>query len=201
VCAWRGACFADARGSARGWPQRCVDAQLRRLALTATRSLRFVALVLQERVAVQPHRGDAHGHPVRRHGHAAQARSAAHCGVSALRAPARMGAVCSVFRVSVARLTPAARPGGLLSSRASSPQVECPVLPYEPVLCKGCRAALNPYCQCDYHNKTWTCPFCFSRNHFPAHYSQISDTNLPGARGGAAALPPRREDARRAAVA
>jgi hypothetical protein len=56
------------------------------------------------------------------------------------------------------------------------------VLPYEPVLCKGCRAALNPYCQCDYHNKTWTCPFCFSRNHFPPHYSQISDTNLPGTR-------------------
>jgi protein transport protein SEC23 len=55
------------------------------------------------------------------------------------------------------------------------------VLPYEPVLCKGCRAALNPQCACDYAVKVWTCPFCFARNHFPPHYSEVSDTNLPGA--------------------
>jgi len=29
--------------------------------------------------------------------------------------------------------------------------------------------------------QVWTCPFCFSRNHFPAHYAEISETNLPGA--------------------
>ena len=29
--------------------------------------------------------------------------------------------------------------------------------------------------------QVWMCPFCFSRNHFPAHYAEISDSNLPGA--------------------
>ena len=48
-------------------------------------------------------------------------------------------------------------------------------------MCKACRAALNPYCQCDYHQKVWTCPFCFARNHFPPHYAEVTDTNLPGA--------------------
>ena len=59
------------------------------------------------------------------------------------------------------------------------------MLPYEPVLCKGCRAALNSHCACDFAAKTWTCPFCFARNHFPPHYAEVSETNLPGARARA----------------
>ncbi|PWN47806.1 protein transport protein SEC23 [Violaceomyces palustris] len=54
-----------------------------------------------------------------------------------------------------------------------------PVL-YEPVTCKPpCRAVLNPYCQIDVRGKLWICPFCLSRNAFPPHYKDISNTNLP----------------------
>ncbi|WFD45060.1 GTPase-activating protein S23 [Malassezia psittaci] len=54
-----------------------------------------------------------------------------------------------------------------------------PVL-YEPVTCKPpCRAVLNPYCQVDVRGKLWICPFCLSRNPFPPHYKDISNTNLP----------------------
>ncbi|KAF8342755.1 uncharacterized protein EI90DRAFT_3143425 [Cantharellus anzutake] len=54
-----------------------------------------------------------------------------------------------------------------------------PVL-YEPVSCKSsCRAILNPYCQIDVRGKLWICPFCLQRNAFPAHYKDISNTNLP----------------------
>lgn len=40
----------------------------------------------------------------------------------------------------------------------------------EPVRCKSaeCKAVLNPYCQVDFMNKYWVCPFCLTRNHFPA---------------------------------
>eukprot|EP00274_Cyanoptyche_gloeocystis_P004924 CAMPEP_0196665716 /NCGR_PEP_ID=MMETSP1086-20130531/62282_1 /TAXON_ID=77921 /ORGANISM="Cyanoptyche gloeocystis , Strain SAG4.97" /LENGTH=103 /DNA_ID=CAMNT_0042002613 /DNA_START=100 /DNA_END=407 /DNA_ORIENTATION=+ len=56
-----------------------------------------------------------------------------------------------------------------------------PILPYEPVICKGpsCRAVLNPFCRIDFRGKIWICPFCYQRNHFPAHYADISETNLP----------------------
>jgi len=55
-----------------------------------------------------------------------------------------------------------------------------PLLPYEPVMCKGtCPAMLNPYCRIDFKAKIWVCPFCFQRNHFPPHYNDISETNLP----------------------
>lgn len=54
-----------------------------------------------------------------------------------------------------------------------------PVLPYEPIPCKQCMAILNPYAQVDFYSKVWICPFCHSRNHFPAHYQGISDQNLP----------------------
>ena len=64
--------------------------------------------------------------------------------------------------------------------------MDCPLLPYEAVTCKACRAALNPYCQCDFLAKVWTCPFCFARNHFPPHYAEVTDTNLPGAQPRAA---------------
>lgn len=53
------------------------------------------------------------------------------------------------------------------------------VLPYEPIPCKQCNAILNPYARVDFYSKVWICPFCHSRNHFPAHYQGISDTNMP----------------------
>lgn len=52
-------------------------------------------------------------------------------------------------------------------------------LPYDPLLCKGCRAVLNPYCRVDYQAKIWVCPFCYQRNHFPQSYYEISDHNMP----------------------
>ncbi|PKU71885.1 protein transport protein SEC23-like [Dendrobium catenatum] len=55
------------------------------------------------------------------------------------------------------------------------------VLPYSPLRCKPpCAAVLNPFCRVDFPSKIWICPFCFSRNHFPQHYSAISETNVPG---------------------
>eukprot|EP01083_Nonionella_stella_P036788 100355_1 len=52
---------------------------------------------------------------------------------------------------------------------------------YDPVKCSGknCGSILNPYCQVDFLNKIWVCPFCLTRNHFPHHYSDISPENLP----------------------
>eukprot|EP00439_Symbiodinium_sp_Y106_P048950 s2741_g6.t1 len=53
---------------------------------------------------------------------------------------------------------------------------------YEPVICKGrdCGAVLNPFCYVDFHSKSWTCPFCHTRNRFPQHYADhITETNLP----------------------
>lgn len=38
-------------------------------------------------------------------------------------------------------------------ARFRSAFVDAPQLPYEPVLCKNCHAALNPYCSCDYAAK------------------------------------------------
>mmetsp|Transcript_10146 Transcript_10146/g.29948 ORF Transcript_10146/g.29948 Transcript_10146/m.29948 type:complete len:761 (+) Transcript_10146:73-2355(+) len=55
-----------------------------------------------------------------------------------------------------------------------------PLLPYEPIVCKGpCPSVLNPYCRIDFRAKIWICPFCFQRNHFPPHYAEISEQNLP----------------------
>eukprot|EP01083_Nonionella_stella_P067978 180161_1 len=58
---------------------------------------------------------------------------------------------------------------------------DVPKVDYEPVVCKGssCPAVLNPYCQVDFINKIWICPFCLMRNHFPTHYVDISPDNLP----------------------
>ncbi|KAJ3683914.1 hypothetical protein LUZ60_014141 [Juncus effusus] len=54
-------------------------------------------------------------------------------------------------------------------------------LPYPPLRCKSpCLAILNPFCRVDFHAKIWICAFCFSRNHFPPHYSSISEANVPG---------------------
>eukprot|EP00455_Lapot_gusevi_P039582 TRINITY_DN443_c0_g3_i1.p1 TRINITY_DN443_c0_g3~~TRINITY_DN443_c0_g3_i1.p1 ORF type:complete len:751 (+),score=216.56 TRINITY_DN443_c0_g3_i1:95-2347(+) len=54
-------------------------------------------------------------------------------------------------------------------------------VPYEPIFCKGqaCSCVLNPYCQVDYMNKIWICPFCLTRNHFPHLYADIRPDNLP----------------------
>ncbi|GMN61533.1 hypothetical protein TIFTF001_030628 [Ficus carica] len=54
-----------------------------------------------------------------------------------------------------------------------------PVLPYSPLRCRTCRSILNPFSIVDFSAKIWICPFCFQRNHFPPHYSSISDDNLP----------------------
>ncbi|GBG72481.1 hypothetical protein CBR_g12056 [Chara braunii] len=56
---------------------------------------------------------------------------------------------------------------------------EVPRLQYEPVLCKGCRAVLNPYCRVDFQSRFWVCPFCHQRNAFPPSYASISEDNLP----------------------
>ncbi|KAJ6844714.1 protein transport protein SEC23 [Iris pallida] len=54
-------------------------------------------------------------------------------------------------------------------------------LPYPPLRCKPpCLAALSPFSRVDFSAKIWICPFCFSRNHFPPHYSAISESNVPG---------------------
>ena len=67
--------------------------------------------------------------------------------------------------------------GALVTPRKHLPDM--PSVPYDPVRCKGCAACLNPYARVDFNGKLWICPFCYTRNHFPAHYAQISETNLP----------------------
>ncbi|XP_047175462.1 protein transport protein SEC23-like isoform X1 [Vigna umbellata] len=52
-------------------------------------------------------------------------------------------------------------------------------LPYAPLRCKTCFSVLNPFSRVDLTAKIWICPFCYNRNHFPPHYAQISETNLP----------------------
>jgi len=54
-----------------------------------------------------------------------------------------------------------------------------PLVNYDPVVCKACPAILNPFCRIDFKTKFWVCPFCFQRNHFPAHYNDINENNLP----------------------
>ncbi|KAL7219760.1 hypothetical protein ACSBR2_012761 [Camellia fascicularis] len=56
---------------------------------------------------------------------------------------------------------------------------DIPTLPYAPLRCKTCSAVLNPFCRVDFAALIWICPFCFQRNHFPHHYSAISETNVP----------------------
>lgn len=51
--------------------------------------------------------------------------------------------------------------------------------PYAPLRCKTCSSILNPFARVDYTSKLWICPFCFQRNHFPQHYSGISESNIP----------------------
>eukprot|EP01012_Entosiphon_sulcatum_P020555 TRINITY_DN2548_c0_g1_i3.p1 TRINITY_DN2548_c0_g1~~TRINITY_DN2548_c0_g1_i3.p1 ORF type:complete len:781 (+),score=124.06 TRINITY_DN2548_c0_g1_i3:78-2420(+) len=46
------------------------------------------------------------------------------------------------------------------------PLADMPLLQYEPTLCKGCKAILNPHCPVDQSGKLWVCPFCLARNPF-----------------------------------
>ncbi|CAH9085463.1 unnamed protein product [Cuscuta epithymum] len=55
-----------------------------------------------------------------------------------------------------------------------------PVLPYAPLRCRNCRSVLNPFSMVDFSTtKMWICSFCLQRNHFPANYQSISETNMP----------------------
>ncbi|OIV97471.1 hypothetical protein TanjilG_10995 [Lupinus angustifolius] len=60
------------------------------------------------------------------------------------------------------------------------PHPHIPRLPYAPLRCKTCSSPLNPFSRVDFTANIWICPFCYQRNHFPPHYSTISETNLPG---------------------
>ncbi|KAL7105980.1 hypothetical protein ACP275_07G082400 [Erythranthe tilingii] len=59
------------------------------------------------------------------------------------------------------------------------PHVDLQILPYAPLRCKTCSSVLNPFCRVDFTALIWICPFCFQRNHFPQHYSSMSQTNMP----------------------
>ncbi|KAI4370428.1 hypothetical protein MLD38_018782 [Melastoma candidum] len=54
-----------------------------------------------------------------------------------------------------------------------------PKMAYPPLRCKTCTSVLNPFCRVDFTARIWICPFCFQRNHFPPHYSAMSDAHLP----------------------
>lgn len=53
------------------------------------------------------------------------------------------------------------------------------VLPYGPLRCTACRSALNPFATVDFVGKTWTCPLCSARNHFPQSYAALAPDHLP----------------------
>uniref|UniRef100_A0A6N2K936 Protein transport protein SEC23 n=2 Tax=Salix TaxID=40685 RepID=A0A6N2K936_SALVM len=64
-----------------------------------------------------------------------------------------------------------------ISPIRSNPEI--PTLPYLPLRCKTCTSIMNCFARVDFTAKIWICPFCYQRNHFPPHYSMISETNLP----------------------
>lgn len=54
------------------------------------------------------------------------------------------------------------------------------ILEYDPILCKACKSAINPYSHIDFRSKAWTCSFCLERHLFPPNYAaNISESNLP----------------------
>eukprot|EP01026_Neomeris_dumetosa_P025585 TRINITY_DN2104_c0_g2_i4.p1 TRINITY_DN2104_c0_g2~~TRINITY_DN2104_c0_g2_i4.p1 ORF type:complete len:1015 (-),score=160.46 TRINITY_DN2104_c0_g2_i4:299-3193(-) len=57
------------------------------------------------------------------------------------------------------------------------PQIQ--LASYEPLRCTQCSAVLIPYARVDYAAKMWICPCCGGRNHFPPHYHQINEVNVP----------------------
>ena len=52
-------------------------------------------------------------------------------------------------------------------------------LNYPPVMCNNndCKGVLNPYCQINFANNQWMCPFCLTRNVFPASYASMTAQN------------------------
>ncbi|EFJ16499.1 hypothetical protein SELMODRAFT_155031 [Selaginella moellendorffii] len=80
-------------------------------------------------------------------------------------------------RVEMARCV--VPPAAVISPLQPLAQPEA-VLQYPPLRCRTCRAILNPFCSVDFAGKIWVCPFDFSRNQFPPHYSELSESYLPG---------------------
>ncbi|XP_065829274.1 protein transport protein Sec23A-like [Oscarella lobularis] len=64
-----------------------------------------------------------------------------------------------------------------------TPLKERPDLPpvqYDPVVSnRSPNCILNPFCQVDFHAKSWTCPFSYQRNALPAQYRGISEEQQP----------------------
>ncbi|KAM0678704.1 GTPase-activating protein S23, partial [Binucleata daphniae] len=50
---------------------------------------------------------------------------------------------------------------------------------YEPVICFGCRAILNPYSEINYNSKAWSCTFCKKVTQLPDYYRDIQPEYLP----------------------
>eukprot|EP01025_Chloroclados_australasicus_P047298 TRINITY_DN5277_c0_g1_i4.p1 TRINITY_DN5277_c0_g1~~TRINITY_DN5277_c0_g1_i4.p1 ORF type:complete len:764 (-),score=99.83 TRINITY_DN5277_c0_g1_i4:367-2658(-) len=67
--------------------------------------------------------------------------------------------------------------GAVYTPLKSMPHLQ--VAGYEPLRCSQCTGILNPYARVDYAAKMWICPCCGGRNHFPAHYHQINEQNVP----------------------
>lgn len=61
-----------------------------------------------------------------------------------------------------------------------SPRRDAVQLSYEPVFCQApaCRAILNPYCTVNFQTQDWCCAFCRKRNLLPAHYKDITPSDL-----------------------
>lgn len=57
---------------------------------------------------------------------------------------------------------------------------ELPILEYDPVQCKQCKAYLNPFNLLNFKTKIWDCQFCNTKNPFSTFYAQnISEEMLP----------------------
>lgn len=69
-------------------------------------------------------------------------------------------------------------PAALVTLLKDLPHVQ--PLPYAPVLCRGCKSALNCYCAVDHSSKQWTCSICSQRQPLPPAYHGISPECLPG---------------------
>ena len=112
------------------------------------------------------------------HAHASQAPSGVDWG--ALEANDGVRFSWNVVANSRAEMSKCVVPFGcVVTPTRDIPQEVVPRVPYEPVRCKGCGGALNPYARVDFASKIWVCCMCHARNHFPPHYGALSETNLP----------------------
>jgi len=66
-------------------------------------------------------------------------------------------------------------PLGCLLTPLGSPALE---IHNEHVKCV-CGGILNSHCSVDHRSKTWGCPFCGTKNAFPAHYANMSEHSIP----------------------